>query len=98
MTTESKPVRYRRAPITLVLHLYEDVRDDLEDGGRFWVEESHCLDNYIADLAKEHEANPGVCNTCHRGNAYLGHIPMEAIESAQAAMPEISRTATGENE
>ena len=74
---------YKRIPITVVLHLYETIQEDWDDAGRFWVEENHCLDNYINEIEREMDREPGVCHTCYRGNAYLGHIPFEKIEAAQ---------------
>lgn len=75
---------YKRIPVTIVLHVYETIQEDWEDGGQFFVEENHCLDNYVEDIHRELEAKPGYCHTCSRGNAYLGHIPFEKIRAAQA--------------
>ncbi len=90
MTTEEKAPRKgcRRVPITVVFHLYEDVPEDWEDGGRFFVEENHCIDNYVTSMHRELEENPGYCMSCCRANAYLGHIPFADIVKAQDALPE----------
>ena len=73
----------KRVPITVVLHLFYDLPDYCEDGGHFIVEENTCIDNHINQLYREGETTPNMCNTCWRGNAYLGHIPFEKIEAAQ---------------
>lgn len=79
---------YRRVPITLVLHLYETIQENWEDGGRFHIEENHCLDNYVSELHQEMEAEPNVCQTCHRAEAYLGHLSFDEIRTkVQEAMP-----------
>lgn len=76
----------KKVKLTLVLHLEEEVPEDWdEEAARFFIEENHCMDNYIDALHREHEAKPGYCNTCHRGNAYLGHIPFKTLESAKTA-------------
>ncbi len=80
---------YKRVPVTLVLHIWETIPSDWDDEGRFHIEENHCLDNYITDLHRtqerhEHPTKPmGVCTTCDRGEAFLGHVPFEAIRAAQ---------------
>lgn len=72
-------------PVTLVLHLEKEVlvRTESEEDERkfrqFYIEENHCLDNYIEDLHRECQADPGVCQTCHRGEAFVGHIKFEDI-------------------
>ena len=85
-TADKKPIDgCRRIAITVVLHIYENVPLDTEDGGRFWVEELHCLDNYINEIADEKDKEPNTCHTCYRGKAFLGHIPLGDIERVQAA-------------
>lgn len=80
---------YKRVPITLVLHMYETISSDSDDDGRFHIEENHCLDNYVTDLARtlkrhDHPTKPiSMCTTCCRGQAFLGHIPLEAIQTVQ---------------
>lgn len=83
MTTKEKEPRKgcRRVPITVVFHLWEDVPEDWEDGGRFYVEENHCIDNYVTAMHRELEANPGYCQSCNRAEAYLGHLPFDRIRS-----------------
>lgn len=76
----------RRVPVTLVLHVYETVQDDSDEGNtQFYIEENHCLDNYITAMSEtiarhEHPTRPvGLCTTCARGEAFLGHIPFSAV-------------------
>ena len=82
---------YKRVPVTIVLHIYETIQDNWDDAGRFFIEENHCLDNYIMAIAEtkdrhEHPTRPvGYCVTCSRGEAFLGHVPFEAIRAAQPA-------------
>ncbi len=74
---------YKRVPVTIVLHLYETVMTEWEDGGRFFIEENHCLDNYVNAVHESIERDGSHCKTCFRGAAFLGHIPIEAIRAAQ---------------
>lgn len=80
---------YKRVPITVVLHLYETIQTDWEDEGRFFIEENHCIDNYVTELhrTKERHAHPtkpmGYCVTCSRAEAFLGHVPFDAIRGVQ---------------
>lgn len=76
---------YKRVPITVVLHLYETIQEDWEDEGRFFIEENHCLDNYINDIHRDMQAEPNVCQTCHRGSAFLGHLSFDEIRKVQEA-------------
>lgn len=70
----------KRIPVTLVLHTHEDVPDDWDGGDiAFFVEENHCNDNYVMAIHREIEANPGYCQTCHRSEAFVGHIPFSEI-------------------
>lgn len=82
------PQGNRRVPITVVFHLYEDVPAHWEDGGRFYIEENHCIDNYVTELAEDIERDANHCQTCNRANAYLGHIPFADIVKIQDAMPD----------
>lgn len=80
---------YKRVPITVVFHLYETIQTDWEDDGRFFIEENHCIDNYVTALAKtqnlhEHPTRAmGICTTCDRAETFLGHVPFEAIRAVQ---------------
>lgn len=79
---------YRRIPITVVFHLYEDVLTEWDESNeRFYIEENHCIDNYVDDLAEDIAKAPGRCQTCHRASAYLGHLPFDQIRKVQEAMP-----------
>lgn len=83
---------YHRVPVTVVLHLDEVIPSDWEDGGQFFIEENHCLDNYVEAVHRRIEREPGYCQTCCSGRAYLGHVPFEAIEAGR------SSDTTGEGE
>lgn len=85
----------RRVPITVVFHLYEDVPVAWEDGGRFYVEKNHCIDNYVAEMAKEIETGMNHCQTCNRAEAYLGHLPFDAVRKVQEALPNEGFTPAG---
>lgn len=82
---------YKRVPVTLVFHVYETIPDDWEDGGQFFIEENHCLDNYVRAMGEtlarhDHPTKPiSYCTTCCRGEAYLGHIPFAEVKKAQPA-------------
>jgi len=82
---------YKTVPVTVVLHLHEDVPEDWDDSDvRFWVEENHCISNYVIDLAKEEADQPGECHTCHRAEAFVGHVSFAGIRGAQEATPKPS--------
>lgn len=75
----SKTVKF-----TVVYHLEEEVPDDWdEDAMQFYIEENHCLDNHALALVRRMDANPGYCQSCNLGEAFIGHIPFEAIKAAQ---------------
>lgn len=78
----------KRVPITVILHIYEDIYSDDEGLTRFYIEEIHCLDNYIKVLAEEAKKNPNTCTTCYRGKAYVGHLPFSEIAKLPRPMPE----------
>lgn len=68
---------YKTVPITLVLRLEEEVPEDWEDHTvQFWVEENHCMQNYVRELAKEVQDadDRGACVVCHRAEAHVGHV------------------------
>lgn len=89
ITHEVKPVPagYKRVDVTLVIHTYEDVPEDWnEDSIRFYIEENHCLGNYLTAIqADEAEAeknagipadsSAGICQICSFARAYVGHLP-----------------------
>jgi hypothetical protein len=59
-----------KVPIEFTIRIDIDVPDDWDDDSvRFYVEENHCMDNYVEQVHREIEARPGVCHTCHRGSA-----------------------------
>ena len=77
--SEGKPLSalpgYKRVPVTLIIHTYEDVPENWTDeDARFFVEENHCLGNYITREAEDIEAKPDECNLCFRAKALLGHV------------------------
>lgn len=69
-----------KVPVTIVIHHEIEVPDDW-DGGTiaFYVEENHCISNYIEELRLENVKGPRTCNVCHRANAFVGHIPFKSI-------------------
>lgn len=70
----------RTIKFTVVYHLEEEVPDDWDDdSAEFYIEENHCLDNHALRLAKRIDENPGYCQTCPIGEAFMGHIPLKAI-------------------
>jgi hypothetical protein len=76
----------KRVPVTLVLHLHEEVPDDWdEDSVQFFIEENHCNDNYVLALGREMDARPGVCHTCARSEAFVGHIPLAKIRELKGS-------------
>ena len=72
----------KRIPITVVFHL-EMTFDDSDDAEfiRFHVEENHCLDNHIDKLAECSNSREGVCFGCEVGEAYVGHLPFDALRT-----------------
>lgn len=87
VTHAAKPVRKgcKRVDVTLVIHTYEDVPEEWdEDNIRFWVEENHCLGNYLTQIQADEEAakppglheTTGVCQLCSFAKAYVGHLPL----------------------
>jgi len=73
-----------KVDITLVLHLQQEVNDDvvLSDDKTLlpFVIDEHCIDNHIEDLHKN--LTDGVCSTCSIGKAFVGHIPFKELEKA----------------
>lgn len=77
--------RRKRVDVTLVIHTTETVPEDWDDDAiRFYVEENHCLGNYLRDMVGEEEAEArrlklpegaGICNVCAVAEAYVGHLP-----------------------
>lgn len=64
----------RRVPVTVVFHTWKDVPAEWTDEDvRFYVQENHCLGNYITTEQHKMDANPGVCTVCSRGVALVGH-------------------------
>ena len=84
---QAKPLAtgYKRVDVTLVIHTYEDVPEDWDDGDiTFWVEQNHCLGNYLTQIQDDEEAEAkrsgveepaGVCQLCSFAEAYVGHLP-----------------------
>ena len=63
-----------KVPVTVVLRLEAEVPGDWDaDMIQFHVEENHCLDNYIEQIASEIAKAPNRCHTCYRGYARVGH-------------------------
>ncbi len=60
----------KKAKISVTYELYIDVPEDWDEHtAAFYVEENHCLDNHVDQLAREIAARPGYCGTCYRGEA-----------------------------
>lgn len=73
----------KQIQITVVYHVTEEVPDDWDEGNiAFYVEENHCHDNYVTAMAREIDADPSHCKTCHRSVAFVGHIPLEVFSNA----------------
>lgn len=71
----SKTVKF-----TVVYHLEEEVPDDWDENSQqFYFEENHCLDNHVTAMNRKIEKDPGYCQTCPIGEAYIGHIPFAEI-------------------
>ena len=72
-------------PVTLTIRVYETVPEDWdEESIRFFVEENHCIGNYLDDIARRAEqacerlgVEPpvGVCQVCSYAEARVGHYP-----------------------
>jgi hypothetical protein len=63
----------KRVPITLVVYMTAVVPEDWdEDAQRFFVEENHCLNNLVEELARANAADPKHCTLCSHADAYLG--------------------------
>ena len=94
ITHETKPVREgcKRVDVTLVIHTYEDVPEDWDEGNiAFWVEENHCLGNYLTQIQDDEkeakkraglpaESSAGICQLCGFAEAYVGHLPFPKRE------------------
>jgi hypothetical protein len=72
-----------KAKITVVFHMEYEVLDRDEEQTQFFIEENHCIDNVVRELAQRIEDDPGYCQTCNLAEAYVGHIPFAAIREAQ---------------
>jgi len=84
-------------PVTVVLHLFESVgADDAEEHVRFFIEENHCIDNYVERLSEEIASEPGFCHTCYRAETYLGHLPFEEVRKVQQGQEDLRASAAGE--
>lgn len=82
-----RPVRNgcKRVPVTIMIHTYEDVPEDWdEDATRFWIEENHCLGNYLKQIQEDEQRAAdemgvkepaGICQLCAVAEAYVGHRP-----------------------
>ncbi len=68
----------RRIKVQVTYTLVDEVPADWDDDlCRFYVEDNHCLDNYVDQLAREIAAKPYYCGTCYRGEAkFLGDAPL----------------------
>jgi hypothetical protein len=81
----------RKVKVTVTYWLEIEVPDDWTDGdAQFYVEENHCLDNYAIEIARACEATTdatgcGICQTCRRGRAQLGHVARDAEEQQMLA-------------
>jgi len=94
LTHDARPVREgcKRVDVTLVIHTYEDVPADWdEESTLFWVEENHCLGNYLTQI-QDDEARAAeqsgvkepasICQICSFAEAYVGHLPFPKRGSA----------------
>ena len=87
MSTASGGAGRKKVEVTLVLHLETDVPDDWEDcQAESFVEEKHCLNNYVTELASRLDDPDGKCllDVCGFGEAFAGHMPFDAIRSLKA--------------
>lgn len=89
VTHEVKPVPpgCKRVDVTLVIHTYEDVPEDWgESDVRFFIEDNHCLGNYLAQIRNDEqeaknragipaESGIEICQLCSFAEAYVGHLP-----------------------
>jgi len=76
---------YKRIPVTLIIHTYEDLPEDRDEQAvRFWIEEHHCKGNYLTQIQEDEERaarlaglkDPAsVCQLCGFAEAYVGHLP-----------------------
>lgn len=96
-THETKPARAgtKRVDVTIVIHTYEDVPEEWdEESIRFWVEENHCLGNYLTQIQDDEEAakvgaglspdsSAGICQLCSFAEGYVGHLPFPKREGEQ---------------
>ena len=72
---------YKRVNVTLVLRVSERVPVEWSDEAiQFYIEENHCIDNYIDAIHKAGEKSPYTCQTCHRGEAWVGHHKFQPSE------------------
>lgn len=80
---EEEHAQVSTAKVTVVFHLEVDVLDRDEDQTQFFIEENHCIDNLVRQLHEMLERNPGYCTTCPIAEAYVGHIPFDAIQQTR---------------
>jgi hypothetical protein len=83
---EAVPAGCKRVDVTLVIHTYEDVPEDWDDASiRFYIEENHCLGNYLDRIRGDEERAAkrqgvkepaSICQMCGFAKAYVGHLPM----------------------
>lgn len=78
----------KRIPVTVVFHLYREVPEDWDDHLiHFHLEENHCIDNFVNDMTRDIEANPGYCQSCNRAETIVGHIPFKDIQALASPLP-----------
>jgi hypothetical protein len=76
----SGKVRKREVKLTLVIRMTRELPADWTDEDvQFHIEENLCRDNLVEQLAREIQAKPNVCCTCHRSEAFVGHLKLEAF-------------------
>ena len=72
----------KKVPITFWVNMEIEVPDDYTDDAlKFYVEENHCIMNYVHQLAEEVEKAEklGECVLCTKGNAIVGEINIDKL-------------------
>jgi hypothetical protein len=72
----------KKVPITFWVNMEIELPDDYTDENiKFYVEENHCIQNYIDQLSKEVEEarKSHECVLCGRGNAIVGEINIDKL-------------------
>lgn len=74
------PPPRKKVAVTVAFHLEYEVPEDWGDSDvAFYIEENHCIGNFVNMLHAEVHAEPGICSLCSHGAAFVGHIPLGKI-------------------